>query len=72
MCNLSQGVEEKGIAKGLAKGRAEGRAEGRTETSLSLIRNLMDSTGLAVEKAMAMLKIPEEDRAKYAELLAKQ
>lgn len=32
----------------------------------------MDSTGLAVEKAMAMLKIPEEDRAKYAELLAKQ
>ena len=64
MCNLSQGVEEKGIAKG--------RAEGRTETSLSLIRNLMDSTGLAVEKAMAMLKIPEEDRAKYAELLAKQ
>ena len=68
MCNLSQGVEEKGIAKGLARGRAEGR----TETSLSLIRNLMDSTGLAVEKAMAMLKIPEEDRAKYAELLAKQ
>lgn len=72
MCNLSQGVEEKGIAKGLAKGRAEGRAEGRTEASLSLIRNLMDSTGLAVEKAMAMLKIPEEDRARYAELLAKQ
>ena len=72
MCNLSQGVEEKGIAKGLARGRAEGRTEGRTETSLSLIRNLMDSTGFAVEKAMAMLKIPEEDRAKYAELLAKQ
>lgn len=60
MCNLSRGVEEKGIAKG------------RAEASLSLIRNLMDSTGLAVEKAMAMLKIPEEDRAKYAEMLAKQ
>jgi len=64
MCNLSKGVEEKGVAKGLAKGRVE--------TSLSLIRNLMDSTGLAVEKAMVMLKIPEEDRAKYAEMLAKQ
>ena len=35
MCNLSQGIEEKGIAKGLEKGiiqgRAEGRAEGRVE-----------------------------------------
>lgn len=38
MCNLSQGVEEKGIAKGLARGRAEGRAE----ATVTLIRNLMD------------------------------
>jgi len=72
MCNLSQGVEEKGIAKGLIRGRAEGRAEGRTETAVSLIRNLMDSMGFSIDKAMSMLKIPEEDRAKYMELLAKQ
>lgn len=39
MCNLSQGVEEKGIAKGLARGRAEGRAE----ATVTLIRNLMDN-----------------------------
>ena len=64
MCNLSQGVEEKGIAKGLAKGRAEG---------LSIaIRNLMDSMNLSIEDAMSALKIPQEDRSKYAEMLAKQ
>jgi len=68
MCNLSQGVEEKGIAKGLAKGRAEGR----TEATVTLIRNLMDSASISIEKAMSMLKISEEDREKYIELLKKQ
>ena len=68
MCNLSQGVEEKGIAKGLVKGRAEGRAE----ATATLIRNLMDSASVSIEKAMSMLKISEEDRAKYIELLERQ
>jgi len=31
MCNLSKGVEEKGMAKGLAKGMMEGMAKGITE-----------------------------------------
>ena len=31
MCNLSDGIEERGIIKGRAVGRAEGKAEGRTE-----------------------------------------
>lgn len=30
MCNLSKGVEEKGIAKGRTEGRAEGIADGMT------------------------------------------
>ena len=68
MCNLSQGVEEKGIAKGLARGRAEGRAE----ATVTLIRNLMDSASISIEKAMSMLKISEEDHEKYIELLEKQ
>ena len=68
MCNLSQGVEEKGLAKGLVKGRAEGRAE----ATVTLIRNLMDSASVSIEKAMSMLKISEEDRAKYIELLERQ
>ena len=72
MCNLSKGVEEKGIAKGLAKGRAEGRAEGYVEGLVSALRNLMVSMNLSIEDAMITLKIPEEDRSRYAELLAKQ
>lgn len=65
MCNLSKGVEEKGVAKG----RAEGRAEGRIETTLSFIQNLMDSMGFSLEQAMSALKISEEERLKYAKML---
>lgn len=32
----------------------------------------MESMGFSLEKAMQALRISEEDRAKYAELLAKQ
>lgn len=60
MCNLSEGV--------MAKGRAEGRAE----ATATLIRNLMDSASISLEKAMSMLKISEEDRKKYIDLFAKQ
>ena len=61
MCNLSQGVEE--------KGRIKGRAEGRTEGLLASIRNLMASMGWTVDQAMAALKIPEEDRPQYTKML---
>lgn len=61
MCNLSQGVEE--------KGRIKGRAEGRAEGLLASIRNLMSSMGWTVDQAMTALKIPEEDRPKYAKML---
>lgn len=64
MCNLSQGVEEKGIAKG--------RAEGYVEGFVSALRNLMTSMNLSAEDAMSTLKIPEKDRARYAKLLEKQ
>lgn len=68
MCNLSQGVEE----RGRIKGRAEGRVEGRTEGLLSSIRSLMTNTGWPLEKAMEILGVPETDRPKYADLLQKQ
>lgn len=41
MCNLSEGVEQKGIAKGIAKGRTYGIVEGIATS----IRNLMESMG---------------------------
>ena len=60
MCNLSKGVEEKGIAKGHA------------ERALSDLRNLMETLGLTVEQAMAALKVPEGERQKYMDLLERQ
>ncbi|NCE65611.1 DUF4368 domain-containing protein [Pseudoflavonifractor sp. 524-17] len=60
MCNLSKGVEEKGIAKGHA------------ERALSDLRNLMETLGLTIEQAMAALKVPEGERQKYMDLLERQ
>ena len=55
MCNLSKGVEEKGVEKGI----------------LFSIRNLMETMGWSAEQAMGGLKIPEEEREKYMNKLKK-
>ena len=55
MCNLSKGVEEKGIQKGI----------------LLSIRNLMETMGWSVEQAMEVLTIPEEETSKYLDELKK-
>ena len=65
MCNLSKGVREKGIAEGLERGRAEGMAE----STLTSIRNLMETLGLSPDAVMVALKIPEVDRPRYAKQL---
>ena len=56
MCNLSRGVEEKGVTKGI----------------LASIKNLMETLGLTIEQAMAALKVPENERQKYMDLLERQ
>ena len=76
MCNLSKGVEEKGIAKGMAKGMTEGMAKGMTEGMtngiLASIKNLVKNMGISVEQAMTVLEIPEAERQNYRELLQRQ
>lgn len=54
---------------GHAEGIAEGIVKGRTENMTASIRNLMDSMDWSVEQAMSALKVPDEERAKYKELL---
>lgn len=44
----------------------ECRKEGREENMLSSIHNLMDTMNFTVEKAMEALKVPMEDRERYA------
>lgn len=57
MCNISEGVERKGIEKGIEKGIAES------------ICNIMDSLKMTMEQAMDVLKVPEGERQKYMDLL---
>ena len=56
MCNLSKGVEERGIAIGLERGIET--------TTLNAIRNLMETLKLTAEQAMEALKVPKEEKAK--------
>lgn len=69
MCNLSQAIEDKGIAKGIAKGidigRAEGKAEGKFEERLANIQSLMYKVNWTAEQAMDALNIPQEERSQY-------
>lgn len=55
MCNLSKGIEEKGIKEGI----------------LSSIKNLMESMDWSAEQAMTALKIPESEQAQYVNGLKK-
>ncbi len=58
MCNLSDGVEERGIEKGIIS------------TTLRSIQSLMETVGWTAEQAIDALKIPEEEREKYMKMLA--
>lgn len=58
MCNLSQGIRQKG------------RVEGRFEARLESIRALMENVGASSEQAMDLLEIKEQDRSEIREALA--
>ena len=57
MCNLSDGVEARGIEQGI------------TSTTLRSVRSLMETVGWTAEQAMDALKIPKEEREKYMKML---
>ena len=48
---------------------AEGKAEGKAESIVEAIKNIVDAFGITVEKAMDTLKIDEEERQKYKDML---
>jgi len=60
MCNLSKGVENRGILKG------------KIESKIEDIQNLMKNTGWSLIKAMDLLNIPETDREIYLDMLHNQ
>lgn len=50
----------------------EARADGRQEGLTASIRNVMHSMNFSVEKAMDVLQIPADERAKYAALVSQR
>ena len=61
MCNLSKGVEARGIEKG--------RKEGIQEGILSSINNLMETMGWTAQQAMSALKVPADEQDQYAGMI---
>ena len=59
MCNLGEGIEEKGIAKGREAGREEGRIEGEAGLILKMHKN-----GLSAEQIASATDKPLEEVAK--------
>jgi hypothetical protein len=53
MCNLSEGVRDEGIKVG----------------TLASIKNLMETMNWSLQQAMSALKIPDADRAYYANVI---
>ena len=51
------------------EGREQGREEGREETTVTHIKDVMESLGFGMEKAMSVLKIPAEKYSMYRLLL---
>jgi len=68
MCRELEQIYLDGEKRGIEKGRAEGRIE----THADSIKNMMAALGVSIEAAMDILRIPEDERITYVELLAKQ
>ena len=66
VCNLSEGVERRGIRKGIEQGIRKGIEQGIEQGIAGSIRSLMRTMGLTIEQAMSALEIPIADREKYA------
>lgn len=65
MCNLSKGIRDEGIAKGIAQGMILGEEKKQLENIQKMVKNL----GISIEKAMAVLEIPESEIGRYLNLL---
>lgn len=60
MCNLSEGVEQRGIEKGMAQGMVQTRPE--------ILRRMLQD-GVSYELAARYIGITPEERGKYEALL---
>ena len=57
MCNVSRGILDKGMALG--------RKEGMDDSTIAAIKNIMQSLNVSSDRAMDILKVPDEKREYY-------
>ena len=72
MCKVLDEVERKGISIGEKRGERRGERRGEKKAKLLDIKNVMESLGVSLEKAMDVLKIPADQRPMYAEMVNKK
>ncbi len=76
MCNLSQGIENRGIRKGrelgLREGIQKGIQRGASQGYLSSLKSLMKTTGWPLERALAALEISGEEEKRFRKLLEEE
>ena len=64
--------QERALEIRAEEARADGKQEGRQEGLTASIRNVMHSMNFSVEKAMDVLQIPADERAKYVALVGQR
>ena len=69
MCDYSAYVENKGFKKGMQQGIQQGVKQGAQQEKYGNIRTLMKNMNWSPVQGMSALGIPEEERAKYLEML---
>ena len=69
MCNLSEGIWERGIEIGEEQGIEKGIKQGIEKNTILSIKNLMKNLQCDIEYAMKLLEIDEEDYDKYIQLI---
>jgi predicted transposase YdaD len=64
MCNLSQGVYDRGKAEGIGIGRTEGLLKGKEEAQIDILKRLLKDS-VTLDKALEIVDIDVETYKKY-------
>ncbi len=87
MCNVSQGIEDRGIQKGIVMGKAQGIemgiaqgieqgieqgiVMGAEQERLNILTGLMNNTEMPLEQLMSIMGITDAEKEKYREIFGK-
>ena len=65
MCNLSKGIEDKGIQKGIQQGIQKGKAAGKILGAVQVYRSLNTPEEEILKRIMSLFSLTEEEARGY-------